>query len=45
MENKIGSTLDKEWKQMLSEAREIGLTPEEVRQFLLRNGGKQSIAN
>jgi len=36
MENIIDSTLDNEWEQMMEEAREIGLTPEDVRQFLRR---------
>lgn len=34
MESLIGSTLDKEWERMMADAREIGLTVENVRNFL-----------
>nr|WP_275980195.1 anti-repressor SinI family protein [Halalkalibacter alkaliphilus] len=30
-------TLDQEWVTLLQEAKEIGLTPEEVKQFICKN--------
>ncbi|SES01322.1 anti-repressor SinI family protein [Salipaludibacillus aurantiacus] len=33
MENIVHSTLDKEWEQLMVEAKEIGMTTEEVRTF------------
>lgn len=33
MENTVHSTLDKEWEQLMVEAKEIGMTTEEVRTF------------
>lgn len=34
MNTRVNSTLDKEWEVLLTEARNIGMTPEEIRRFL-----------
>ncbi|WP_142303593.1 anti-repressor SinI family protein [Evansella halocellulosilytica] len=37
MENYNRTDFDKEWEKLLIEAREIGITPEDVREFLKKN--------
>ncbi|UTR13612.1 anti-repressor SinI family protein [Salipaludibacillus sp. LMS25] len=34
MDRKLHSTLDREWERLIREARQRGLTPHDVRQFL-----------
>ncbi|WP_280770468.1 anti-repressor SinI family protein [Salipaludibacillus daqingensis] len=38
---KMYTTLDKEWEQMMTEARKIGLKPEDVRKFLRQKSAEQ----
>ncbi|WP_416148681.1 anti-repressor SinI family protein [Salipaludibacillus sp. HK11] len=42
MENTFGSTLDKEWVKLMEEAREIGMTPEDVLQFFNHRKSEKS---
>ncbi|WP_280769585.1 anti-repressor SinI family protein [Salipaludibacillus daqingensis] len=42
MEKIVNSTLDKEWERLMREAREIGMTVEEVSHFLREKTPKKS---